>query len=175
MHDRGEIFTYQQIVKLLKTVGLWKEALRFGAEKWNLPFVLKRNRSDVAVLFYALNIYPEHIRGILSLPTLRKYVTGQFFAFSKSTRSHTRQELHLRIELKPGAVVPKQVQDGISLIARDYLRAVNIEYRKICDVIGDRAIPHISFLSDGILAKKKISSRGILSIAGKKPRVVGLS
>lgn len=37
-----------------------------GAPLWKLPIVTLRGRSDQTIIFYAANIYPEHIHHALS-------------------------------------------------------------------------------------------------------------
>ena len=54
LHDRGDTYSFSQVKKIMN--------LAHVKSAHQLPFVALWGRSDQTLIFYAANIYPEHIK-----------------------------------------------------------------------------------------------------------------
>lgn len=170
IHDRGAVFSYKEVRAILRVLGYEKEAFQYGLEDWKLPFIVVKGRTDVAVTFYAINIYPEHISGALSRRKISRFLSGNFNAYNKTTPDQKRQMLILDLELKEGVRSNKEIQKLVLKEIVEGFRESNIEFRKLYSAIGDRAKPIIKLTP----FSPSFSSRaqGMLYVKGKKTRIV---
>jgi phenylacetate-CoA ligase len=147
IHDRG---------------GVWMPA-EFGCKnRWKtLPLVSVNGRTDVALTFYALNIYPEQIAAALPRGT------GAFAAYAHPRRGGHSEELIIEVEKSAG----KEAGKVREAVVRGLLRT-NTEYKKLHAAIGAAALPRIILVPRGSLLAKGRGTRTLLSISGKKPRVL---
>lgn len=149
IHDKGSVMPYAKIAGLIKKFGLRKEIAKNSLGAWKLPFVTLGGRSDVAVTFYALNIYPENIKAGLEDERISKNVTGKFVAEHKTVNYGKNQKLIIRAELKRGQKISEKVkQEAKNAIVKNLVK-LNIEYRKLFASIGDRAYPQIELKAYG--------------------------
>ena len=170
IHDCGEVFTYVRIVEILKQHGLWHKAKRYIKESPKFPLVAVKGRTDVAVTFYAVNIFPENIQSGLNKPAVRKYLSGNFQTYNHTTSSQAVQKLYIELELAKGRCPNLESKKRMEASLVKTLEQVNIEYRKLRAAIGDRVLPVFRFLPfrGGRFPVRK----GFISIRGKKPRMV---
>jgi phenylacetate-CoA ligase len=147
IHDRG---------------GVWMPA-EFGCKgRWKtLPLVSVNGRTDVALTFYALNIYPEQITAAIP------HGTGAFAAYAHPRRGGHSEELVIEVEKGGG----RGTQKLCDAVVRGLLRT-NTEYKKLHASIGAAALPRILLVPPGSLLKKKRGTRTLLGVPGKKPRVL---
>lgn len=171
IHDEGDILSFADLSQLLKKLGLYNKTVSHGLNDWPLPFIVKKGRADVAVTFYALNIYPENIKAGLEHKKISKLVSGQFLAFNKTVKKSKLQKLYIRVELAPKVVPKKELFDLIKKAIMDKFLKLNIEYRKLHSVLGKKAYPNIQLKRFG-LKNSTPTSGGLLSIRGKKPKIV---
>ncbi len=173
IHDLGRIITYEQIKALLIKYHLLKAGKPLGLKDWKLPFVVKTERTDVAVTFYALNIFPEHILAGIKDQKVSKFLSGNFFAYNKQLHHNKVQKLYLKLELAEG--LKKLNEKNMSLI-RDtvlrYLIALNMEFRKLFSAIGEKALPVVYFSRFHDKKFATSGTNGILNIQGKKPKIL---
>lgn len=172
IHDHGHVIQFNEILKIVKDSNLDSKFKRIGLSSWNLPFVIKKGRSDVAVTFYALNIYPENIKAGLEEKKINKFVSGQFFAFNKNLNKNRDHRLFINIELAPGKKPKKNLLQSINKSILHNLLKLNIEYRKLYSVIGDKATPKLKLFPFGGLGFVIKEEIGVLAQKGKKPRVL---
>lgn len=112
------------------------------------PYVCLFNRTDVATIFYSLNIYPENIKHGLEQPQLMESVTGKFILKTEYNKSQ-EQILTLLIELKHGAKetlqLAQSIQDNVTLS----LRKLNSEYNRLYQELKEQALPNIELVEYG--------------------------
>jgi phenylacetate-CoA ligase len=131
IHDAGSILSQEEVLRLLKK-----------RPKWHAPFLTLAGRSDYTLVFYAANIYPEHIRQALDVPQFHTYVTGKFSMQKVHTKSHNERleiAVELRSHIQSSALLKKKVKESIT----KHLRAVNKEYVFISENVSQDVSPHI--------------------------------
>ncbi len=146
--DKGVVFTNSDVVKAAKEAGVY-EMLSPHLAKWQLPFVGLFGRSDVAVTFYALNIYPENIKAAVERDDFLGKLTGKFLARVDSDDSQTEQTLVVMLELEELQTENEALKEAITKALFQSLISLNTEYRKLYNAIGDRAYPKVELLSYG--------------------------
>lgn len=171
IHDLGTITTTKELKNLLKSQGLLSKSLEKMLQQWPQPFIIKYGRTDVAVTFYALNIYPEHFRFGLEHSFVAPKVTGNFFSYTKDIGKRKKQKLYLHIELSGNKLNVKDLEK-IKQTIIDRLLEVNIEFRKLFNTIGNQAIPTIIFNSKN--HKRFNLAHGLVTVNGKKPKIINL-
>lgn len=172
IHDQGRLLSFKQVQEIISSLGLTKQAETHGLGLWEFPFLIKTGRTDVAVNFYALNILPEHIQASLQDKQIFKKLNGNFFAYHKMIKNHAQEELGLIVETKnkrlPGKKFAKKIQTSFVKT----LTSLSLEFRKLYQTIGSRALPKIMVIKPGDLIKySKKQHLGLLYIQGRKPRV----
>lgn len=170
IHDMGNVYSYRDVVEILKSYGLYQKAKDHGLEKWKLPFVTVKGRTDVSVTFYALNIYPEHIKSSLQHKSIRKYVNGNFYAYTTQTEKNG-QELHINIELRKDVINNNVLQKKIQLEVLKNLKHKNTEYSKLYSELGSRTEPQVHLVKYNHNLLKE-NSKGVFLSSGKKPKVI---
>ena len=169
IHDRGEVLSFARMVEILKKYKLDKE---IDLVKRKQPFVIVKGRTDVAATFYALNIYPEHIRAGVEDREIKKMLSGNFFVYTKETKDSRHERLYVDLELAEGTKKNDVLRKKISEKITKHLMSLNIEFRKLHEAIGQKALPNINLFSHGSKNFFGSESSGVLNIKGKKPRVV---
>lgn len=172
IHDIGRVLQYGEMVRLLSEFGLCERAKRRELEKWKLPFVVVKGRTDVAVMFYALNIYPEHLKQGVEDDVLAKHLTGSFAVYTKNVFRNQNQRLCIWLELAPGARPGENFKNLCRDVIVSHLNKSNAEFRKLVRSIGKDALPHISFFPYQDSRFTSLPAQGMVCIKGKKPRIV---
>ena len=134
LHDMGRIIPLEQAQKAMPKL----------KARWQLPFLALGGRSDYAVVFYAANIYPEHIRQALDYKLFLPKLTGKF-VMRKDYTKKMEEFLEINIELKNNTRPDATFKRAIQRRVYDYLQNVNMEYLDMSSrhVGKARAIPHI--------------------------------
>lgn len=143
--DKGLVLSIDRITEVLKKFGLFEQAEKY-VSKWNYPMVALFGRSDVAVTFYALNIYPENIKAAVEQSSLLSKLTGKFVAIAESNEDQTIQKLILSFEVVDGVTIDDLLVSETQKAVFDSLTRLNAEYRKLHNAIGDKALPKVEFL-----------------------------
>jgi phenylacetate-CoA ligase len=168
IHDTGKVFSYFELCNILKKFNLLKEAKKAKLNKWPMPFLIKDGRTDVAVTFYALNIYPEHLRAGIEDKRIAKMLSGNFLSYNTDKQNHKIHQLHLILELAPNKHPNKKIYKLFQKVIVEHLLQENIEYRKLFNTIGNKAIPIIQLKKHGTLNAKF----GLFYQTGKKPKII---
>lgn len=142
--DKGCVITQNKLVPVLKKFNLYDGAKDY-LKKWPYPMVALFGRSDVAVTFYALNIYPENIKATVEQSNLLSKLTGKFIARVETNEDQTVQKLIINFELLEGVLVDKSFIEETKKSVFENLIRLNTEYRKLHNAIGDKALPEIEF------------------------------
>jgi len=139
--------------KDIGTIHTANELLRYVSEDfnkhniWELPFITVFGRSDYTATVYGVNIYPEHIKVILSSEDFISISRDTFFL--KTIYEDGQQYIEIHIELLQNIHIIDHDTTVLSNIFFKKLCMVNMEYHKLYDVIGDKVRPHIFFYEYG--------------------------
>ncbi|MBI2462674.1 MAG: phenylacetate--CoA ligase family protein [Candidatus Spechtbacteria bacterium] len=145
VHDAGKIIPFDEVMKISS---LASDQSVQKQPKWTFPFLAVFGKSDFTISFYGLKIYPENIKEGLENEEVVPFATGKFVMQQKS-KSNQDQYWEITVELREGvkesALARKIVSDYIVAA----LRKRNLEYNRLYDAIGERAIPSIRFAAKG--------------------------
>ena len=122
LHDAGTVMTYKKGVTMLRASG---STAPKGS--WRLPFVTLKGRADHTLVFYAANIYPEHIHAALNAPRFLKDITGKFAMRKGFDRKH-EAFLELHVELQSNVRPSKKMTATLTTHVTRELRRINMEY-----------------------------------------------
>jgi hypothetical protein len=88
-------------------------------------------------------------------------------------KNHAQEELGLILETKTKTRPQKSLVKKAQASIVKTLSSLSLEFRKLHQTIGKRALPKIKFIQPGNLAKySKLQHMGLLNIQGKKPKIV---
>lgn len=124
LHDSGVVYPYETFAKMAKSLGVKQAA---ATPTWKLPVVALRGRSDNTLVFYAANIYPEHIHIALNHKKFLPLVTGKF-SMRKNYKRNMDQFMEIHVELKPGVKPAKKTKKAMQDHIINTLQEVNAEY-----------------------------------------------
>ncbi len=130
LHDRGRVISFDTVHHALTAYApVWR--IEFPKIKpasiWKLPFIALWGRSEYKIVFYAANIYPEHVRSALSRGSFFHLLTGKF-AMRKGYAKNMDEYLEINIELRAGV----RLRPGLTVSLQEHivkrLQKVNMEY-----------------------------------------------
>jgi len=144
MHDSGELLSRSSVEAALRETktSLAQDMKKAGWKKWNLPFVALYGRSDHALVFYAANIYPEHIHKALNHIPFLDTITGRF-ALEKSYTPSMDQKLTIHIELQEKQHPKAALCSDLAKRIVETLEAVNIEYLFLRNNLDKDLVPDV--------------------------------
>lgn len=142
LHDLGSTLSFEHIEGSFKDSHQTLPRVEKGEKRWNFPFVSLRGRSDYTLVFYAANIYPEHIREALNHKSFLKKITGKFTMEKKYTASKD-QQLIIHIELQENERVSQTLTGALQKQVVHTLEEVNMEYRFLRDNLKKDIVPMI--------------------------------
>ncbi|HEY4509703.1 MAG TPA: hypothetical protein VJC15_01810 [Candidatus Paceibacterota bacterium] len=117
LHDMGRIIPVVQVKRAFPKLNI----------QWQLPFLALGGRSDYAVVFYAANIYPEHIRQALDHKPFLDKITGRF-VMRKDYTKKMEEFLEVNIELRRGVKQDTTFERITQKRMVEHLQKVNMEY-----------------------------------------------
>ncbi|MEU6582477.1 phenylacetate--CoA ligase family protein [Nocardia sp. NPDC046763] len=138
--DVGEVLTAVAVEDALRECGYQLPVTTSAA---GCGFVTVRRRPDIATTFYAVKLYPDGIRAALTDPRLAVVVSGKFVLDTVIAEDHA-QTLTLRIELRPGVNPDAADRELLRAVVLTGLEHTSTEYRRLREMLGDRAEPVIS-------------------------------
>jgi len=169
IRDIGTVHSLKNVKQTLLALGLMDNKLSKMFKQWRYPFIAKKGRADVAVTYYALNIFPEHIRAGVEDKRIDKFLTGSFVAYNQVDKHHKNHSLHIVLELLPNVNKKKAPQQEITEIITEQLLKHNIEYKKLYSTIGETVKPIIHLVRAGDNAFQ--GAKGLQYLKGKKPKL----
>ncbi|HEY6389872.1 MAG TPA: hypothetical protein VIX89_01270 [Bryobacteraceae bacterium] len=113
------------------------------APSWNLPLVALWGRSDHGIVFYAVNIYPEHVRLALEQAPFAKQLTGRFSMTKRYSRKMD-EILEIHAEMAPGQASTAAFTELVSARIVHTLLRINIEYRDASLRLGNTLRPRLT-------------------------------
>ncbi len=133
LHDRGKILPYESIHNLI-------DKASWGDSDWKLPFLALEGRSDYTIIFYAANIYPQHIHAALSHKDLLKKITGKF-SMRKGYRKNMDEYLEINIELRQKISMSQKFAKQLQKIIFKKLKLINSEFLDASGRFGTKTLP----------------------------------
>lgn len=133
LHDAGATMSYAEGIAPLKKI---------PQRTWKLPFVTLRGRADHTLVFYAANIYPEHIHAALNAPRFLKSITGKFVMRKHYDRRHDAL-FELNVELQPGVEKSRHLAAELTSHVTKELRHINMEYDFLWNHLDKDLTPRI--------------------------------
>lgn len=139
-HDAGSVISYDIIQKNLRDL---HKAISAGSWKsWHLPFVTLSGRSDRTLVFYAANIYSEHIEQALGSKDLIPLLTGKFL-MRKRYATNKDQYMEIMVELREGCALSSALALKIQKAVVKTLETVNMEYLFLRNHLDKDIVPRI--------------------------------
>lgn len=135
LHDMGRVVWGT-------TIAAANPKMQTNSLQSQLPFISILGRSNYMVTFYALNIYPEHIREILNQPDVSTKVSGRFF-LKVVYNNEQNQNLEIFIEAAPHIEPSESWAQSVRQDIVHGLCALNREYKKLYGALGERVQPII--------------------------------
>lgn len=114
----------------------------------DLPFVYLNGRKDFVITIYGVNVYPENIKSALIDPRLRQLVTGRF-TMATMMDDNMDQSFEINVELAKDAAAMIDDQAKVTDIIVEALTRLNSEYRKLHEVVGNKARPQVRLVGFG--------------------------
>lgn len=131
LHDGGRVVPFRDVLATLDlTHSSWRREIHADSKHnaiWQLPFVTLGGRTDQTMVFYAANIYPEHIHLALNYGPFLKKLTGKF-VMHKHYLKNLDEFLEINIELKQNVLASSVLSKSIESRIVQCLREINIEY-----------------------------------------------
>ncbi len=109
---------------------------------WNLPYVVLFGRSDHTLIFFAANIYPEHIHAALNHRQFLKKITGKF-VMEKNYTSAMDPKLIVHIELQEGQRGGVSFQQALKRRLVEMLLTLNLEYADASERVDKDLVPKV--------------------------------
>lgn len=129
MYDSGSLIPREKLHQAMKTekISFRKELEKLNWKPWHLPYVALYGRSDHTLVFYAVNIYPEHIHNALNHKPFLKIITGKF-RMEKVYHKNHEQKFVIHVELQNGIRPSRSLRNTIGKRILTSLLLTSIEY-----------------------------------------------
>ncbi|MBM3261683.1 phenylacetate--CoA ligase family protein [Candidatus Kaiserbacteria bacterium] len=134
-HDAGRVLSYAEVHSACPA----HKGARFP---WKLPFVTLTGRSDRTLVFYAANVYPEHISIALEAKEFVPKLTGKFLMRKQYTKDMD-QYLEILIELCDHRKADPALAASIQKAIVNTLEKVNMEYLFLRNNLQKDLVPRI--------------------------------
>jgi phenylacetate-CoA ligase len=136
LEDAGKIIPFEKVNSIIKpNRGLIKNS-------WQLPYLALYGRSDNTIIFYAANIYPEHIHAGLHNKEFLNKLTGKF-SMRKGYLKNMDEYLEVNIELRLAVQPSKQLSQKIKVVLFENLKRINAEYLFLTNHLDKNITPRI--------------------------------
>lgn len=109
---------------------------------WRLPLVALWGRSDYTIIFYAANIYPEHILAALHQTQFLKLLTGKF-TMRKGSLKNMDEYLEINLETRQKIKNTPKLRAQITADIFNKLKSINSEFADASSRFGGKTVPHI--------------------------------
>lgn len=144
-HDAGNIIPYESIAQDKSVMSRLKKT---KWKPWKLPFVTLSGRSDRTLVFYAANIYPEHIQAALNKKELLKKLTGKFVMEKKYTKGMDQQFI-IHVETQSAQTPNEALAQSLQGDITSTLLAINSEYADASTRLGKDMRPSVILHENG--------------------------
>ncbi len=140
IHDQCVLVPENEFEKLSEKASVYTNFPELRHAKYQLPVVALYGRKDIAVMFYALIIYPQNIKAGLEEKSIAPYITGKFIA-EVVLGKKGKQNLRIHVELAESKMRNGKIEKKIQSLVIKALCQKNAEYRKLVASIGKQAYP----------------------------------
>ncbi len=138
LKDAGKLMSFKTVQEKMSTLEM-KDLLETSA---NLPLVALKGRSDHTIIFYAANIYPEHIHQALNQKPFLKFLTGKF-TLKKLYKKNMDEYLEVHVESRPGVIVKGGFSEKIKSTILHTLLKLNMEYKDMKSHMQKDVVPEV--------------------------------
>jgi phenylacetate-CoA ligase len=163
IHDVGEVIPARTIQSLAQ--GLENS---LPTKLTQLPAISYRSRTDVAILYHAINLTSTQLSAWY-LPKLQRVIEG-YIVYTEKVSASIGERLHFT--LATNTVLSKSDRKRIVTAIHKALLNHSIEYRKVCEVFGLHAYPRVVFTRSTTQLQLPAKTRGLLHLNGKKARII---
>ncbi|MBI2042737.1 MAG: hypothetical protein HYT21_03270 [Candidatus Nealsonbacteria bacterium] len=133
------------------------------------PLLILTGRSDVMILFYAINIFPKYIYDGLKTDNTINLVTGAYVTYTEGELK--KQKLFIRVELANNIDITERNKQIIKRSIIKSLLSASSEFRKLHGTYGKTVEPNIVLFKFQDLGMFRTNHKSIIQITGKKPRM----
>ena len=168
--DTGRIFSFAELGDLFKKCGLYTKVLSLiikQTQQW--PLLLLTGRSDVMILFYAINIFPRYIYNGLKTSNIINLATGVYVAYTEGELK--KQKLFIRVELANNVDTTEGNKQIIKQSIIKSLLDASSEFRKLHGTYGKTVEPNVVLFKFQDQGMFRTNHKSIVQIVGKKPRM----
>jgi phenylacetate-CoA ligase len=144
-HDAGAVIPHETIAQE-KAIAPHLKKLKW--KPWRLPFLSLYGRSDRTLVFYAANIYPEHIQMALNDQKFLKILTGKF-VMEKKYIDAMDQQFVIHVEMQNQRSSHGSLTSEIQAKVLETLLSVNSEYADASARLGKDMRPEIVLHENG--------------------------
>ena len=138
LHDSG---TVTSISALTKALG--KQTVASSWKPWTLPVIALHGRSDMTLVFNAVNIYPEQIHHVLNHTQFLSSFTGRF-KLEKQYHEGMKTRFAVHVEMRHDAPQTAELKTTLEREIVQVLLSQNLEYRDASSKLGANAMhPHV--------------------------------
>jgi len=141
--DVGSVLSFAEVQERLRAAG-YPECLEAGSRpSWRLPMVYLFGRGKFSATLFGITLFPEYFKQVLDSRDLSSLVTGRFMAVTEENE-HCGQQLRLRVELRPGSVPDRRLEQAVRETFIRELPQVSAEYRHLLGAVSERAHPLVT-------------------------------
>ncbi|MDR3642060.1 MAG: hypothetical protein P4L74_00330 [Candidatus Doudnabacteria bacterium] len=142
LHDSGKTLNFKQAATALDSGNKnWRANIK-PWPLWQLPFLALWGRSDHTIIFYAANIYPEHIHAALHQKPFLRNLTGKF-TLHKGYKKNMDEFLEINIELRPNVKKQNTMAKNIQQAVVEKLEGINMEYQFLRNHLEKDLVPRV--------------------------------
>lgn len=146
LKDQGDTLTHSKVTRILRhhhhDLNQELQLQSLHSTYHHLPFVYLTNRTDGAVSFFGIKIFPEYIRPAIESPDLSEHLTGKFILISKYNR-YNHPQLNIHIELSPHSSASSSVKHSVTQMVLSSLRKRCSEFSFLESSLGNKSHPTI--------------------------------
>lgn len=179
IHDRGKVISFSEMKKYLALAGSKVLSEKMLNCSWKKPFLVVDTRTDVALTFNAIKIYPEQIKAGINDPKISDIFSGSFVAYAKKD-GENKNRIYLEIELAPDLieVTSASKKEILDCIVK-HLKTSNSEYRAVNASLPDETAPVLCFYPYGSSQFKAAQRESedkikLVNLNGKKAKILSV-
>lgn len=172
IHDVGCIHGTDEIEQLLRKYNFYDQAVIECKGNSNWPFVVVKGRTDVALTFFAINIYPDHLLSAIELSDFSNSLTTQYVAYTIESGTAMEEKLIIEVELAPNLKKEDVDIKGVERSFGEALTKISAEFRALCLSLSTELLPTVIVVEAGQLDMSREGFKAIAYSKGKKPVMV---
>lgn len=144
--DQGGTLSFDQISQVFEEakIDLTESLKNNSIDKYhtNLPYLFLTNRTDGAISFYAIKIYPEYVRPALESSIVSKKLSGKFTLVTETDKD-AKPTLWVHVELNPEYNPSLDLKNKVESQVRKSIIKKCSEYSFLLQSLGTKAEPRV--------------------------------